>query len=446
METDADECAAWAANAPMTEGVLTPFGVLDPARLSQDGCIDALLGLERTIAWAQAQQARIMAEAAAHPEPVPAPRRDGADYALLSLAHELACALRWSTDTAMSRLAQARGLVGRLDRTLQLFEAGSISAAHVRTLLDGVRDLDDTLAAQVEARVLAKATQQTPAEFRRSVRAAVATVDPVGDQERCAAAAERRRIAHEPAEDGMAWINAYLPAADAQTVMTGVQAVADKARKEHPDDERTVDQLRADALTAICSGVLTGSMPTGVASWQGRRPHVSVSVALSTLLGYDEQPGDLDGYGPVPADLARRMAADPTATWRRLVTDELGHVRDYGRTVYRPPADLRELVIARDRICRGVGCHRSARHCEQDHIVAWADGGATDRANLAPECTRDHHIRHDCGWAVHRAHDGTVTWTSPSGRRYDKPAETHPVDRTRPRPDDSQDDSDPPPF
>lgn len=264
LKTDADECAAWAAQAPMTEGVLTPFGVLDPVTLSQAGRIDALVGLERTIAWAQAQQARIMAEAAAHPEPVPAPRGGAAHYALLSLAHELACAMRWSTNTAMSRLAQARGLVGRLDRTLTLFEAGYISAAHVRTLLDGVRDLDDTAAAAVEERVLERGTEQTPAEFRRAVRTAVAKIDPQGDQERCAAAAEQRRVGHEPADDGMAWIDAYLPAADAQTVLTAVQAVADKARAQDPDDTRTADQLRADALTSICTGVLTGAMPPGL--------------------------------------------------------------------------------------------------------------------------------------------------------------------------------------
>lgn len=136
------------------------------------------------------------------------------------------------------------------------------------------------------------------------------------------------------------------------------------------------------------------------------------------------------------------MAADPTATWRRLITDDQGHAVDYGRTVYRPPADLREFVIARDRTCRGVGCNRVARRCEQDHLVAWADGGTTDRANLASECSRDHHIRHDCGWTVRRADNGTITWTSPSGRRYEKVPERHPVDRTRPR----LGDSDPPPF
>ena len=36
----------------------------------------------------------------------------------------------------------------------------------------------------------------------------------------------------------------------------------------------------------------------------------------STLLGLDDDPCELTGYGPIPADLGRRIAAN--GTWRRL--------------------------------------------------------------------------------------------------------------------------------
>jgi hypothetical protein len=45
------------------------------------------------------------------------------------------------------------------------------------------------------------------------------------------------------------------------------------------------------------------------------RPTVNVTVALSTLLGLDAQPGELDGYGPIPAEPALRMAGEQGATW-----------------------------------------------------------------------------------------------------------------------------------
>ena len=89
------------------------------------------------------------------------------------------------------------------------------------------------------------------------------------------------------------------------------------------------------------------------------RPAIQVTVAASTLLGLDEQPGELAGHGPIPASVARRLAADPTGTWRRLLTDPATNtLLDYGRTTYRPPKDLTDHVIARDQTCTFPGCAR----------------------------------------------------------------------------------------
>jgi hypothetical protein len=161
------------------------------------------------------------------------------------------------------------------------------------------------------------------------------------------------------------------------------------------------------------------------------RPAVQVTVALSTLLSLDEQPGDLDGTGAIPASLARCIAADQTGTWRRLVTDEMGRLIDYGRTTYRPPKDLTDHVIARDRTCRSPHCNRNARRCELDHETPWAQGGTTNADSLNSLCRRHHHGRHEAGWIPDRQPDGSVEWTSPTGRRYTDPPATYPIDRTR---------------
>ena len=147
-----------------------------------------------------------------------------------------------------------------------------------------------------------------------------------------------------------------------------------------------------------------------------------MTIALSTLLGYDQQPGELDGHGPIPTDLALRLAADPTATWRRLITDEHGRLLDYGRTTYRPPADLTRHVIARDQTCRFPTCNRKAHRCELDHTHPWHTGGTTDPANLNALCRRHHHAKHDTGWQPQRLTDGTIRWTSPTGHTYLVPA------------------------
>ena len=142
------------------------------------------------------------------------------------------------------------------------------------------------------------------------------------------------------------WVREDVAAA---TFMTAVDALA---RRVSCDDDRTADQRRADAAVQLALNTLHGSTAGELPREHGLRPSVQVTVALSTLLGLDEQPGELDGSGPIPASVARRIAADETGTWRHLITDERGHLLDYGRSTYRPPEDLTERVIARDRTCR----------------------------------------------------------------------------------------------
>lgn len=233
-------------------------------------------------------------------------------------------------------------------------------------------------------------------------------------------------------------------------------ALTDAAHQQtgHPagaGDDRTLDQRRADALYHLLTGQASADQPTDTDTdetaaadrrWrrQARRaerrrvrrraPHVHVTVALSTLLGLDQQPGELDGHGPIPAELARHIAADPTGTWHRLVTDHHGHLLDYGRTRYRPPATLTNHVHARDLTCRMPHCNRPATTCDIDHVTAWADGGTTTPTNLHSLCSRDHHLKHEAGWTTQRLPDGTTRWTTPTGHTYDKPPEQLPLDTT----------------
>ena len=456
----ADEVALWAADVPLTL-LHPPFTAPAPDELSIDGNIAMAQYWERVVAHAQARQARHLAHIEANPEPLPQPRPapasaegsrrkppPGEHLAAVSATQEVALALRWSYGYAAERMYAAHVLVEQLPATLEAVAAGQFSYLHASSLAGAVKDLDPTVIGKVQARVLPRAGQQTVSEFRAAIRRAVAALDPRDAEDKHQAAVQERRVCYQPADDAMAWINSYLAAADAQAVMLAVQVVADKLKADAgPDDCRTADQYRADALVAICCATLNGHTIDGLPKWQGRRPQIQVMVALSTLLGLDEQPGELAGYGPIPAEAARKLAGDPTATWTRMVTDELGQLIDYGRTVYRPPQDLIDHVTARDRTCRGPGCHRHARRCELDHVVPFSEGGETNAGNLAPRCTREHHLKHDCGWHDERLPDGTFRWTTPTRRTYDKPPETYPIDQTRPKIEPPEPDEDePPPF
>jgi hypothetical protein len=303
-------------------------------------------------------------------------------------------------------------------------------------LVDKTAALDDASARKVEQRVLAKAGSQTISQFRSALRRAVNAVDTRTQDEQHQADLTDRRVCYQPAEHAMAWLNSFLPAVDAQAALTTVQGYADKLKDAAgSDDPRTADQFRADALVAIFAAArdarnLDGRNLHGLPEWQGRRPHIQVVVALSTLLSIDNQSGELAGYGPIPADLARRLAADPTGTWTRLVTDHHGQLLDYGRTSYRPPQDLIDHVVARDKTCRWPGCHRQARRCDLDHIQDWSLGGETKPDNMHALCRRHHRLKHHAGWKVQRRTNGVTIWTSPTGRTYKKPPDPTPIDRS----------------
>ena len=144
--------------------------------------------------------------------------------------------------------------------------------------------------------MLAGAGHQNLAAFKRSVRRAVLAADPRGTEQRHEAARADRRVALTPTADGMAELWALLPAEGAASLMAAVQSLADGAE---PGDPRTADQRRADALVELGCCALSGQSRAGadLPRQHGMRPAVQVTVALSTLLGLDDQPGNWTAMG-----------------------------------------------------------------------------------------------------------------------------------------------------
>jgi hypothetical protein len=227
-----------------------------------------------------------------------------------------------------------------------------------------------------------------------------------------------------PERDGMASLYAYLPAPDAARIMHRLNAAADKTTGV---DERTVDQRRADALVEL---VTSGGRPG-----TDKGAEVQITVSLDTLTGRSDEPGELAGYGPLPAavaaDLARTWATDPATRVRTVPLDTNRQAIapdgiDDAPTTYRPSTRLHEFIVTRDRTCRFPGCYRRGNRCEIDHITGF-DGTNTIHTNLHCLCPRHHHLKEEAGWHVTRTPDGTTHWTTPTGRRYDKPPDEIPI-------------------
>ena len=223
---------------------------------------------------------------------------------------------------------------------------------------------------------------------------------------------------------------------------------------------------RSDAGAAPPDGSAKNRADAGGTGWWAgqsgparvRPPTVHVTVPITMLLGLDESPGELRGYGPIPAELARDIAAD--GTWKRLLTDpESGTLLDHGRTTYRPPTALADHIRARDVECRSPICRRSTADVDLDHTVAWSAGGNTCEHNLQSGCRHDHRLKtHAPDWTVTQAPDGTITYVTPTGHTYTSQPHDYrsnpPLDGTSDRPPDHQppdnlpsaQEPDPPPF
>jgi hypothetical protein len=419
-------------------------GTADHEVLSDAEVIDAIVGFEQVVAWAGARQARLLAEFARRR---PGDDRESASSDTASpisrwAPDEVGLALSISRMTAGARLAQARRLVEVLPATLAAFEAGRIDATKVRAIHDATVHLSRGSAEWVQDRVLAAAPQQSRAQLVAALGRAVIAVDPEGANERHRRARTDRRVVVGQESEGMASLWALLAAPDA---LAAHQWLTRMAHGLGQDDPRTMDQRRADLLGDLLTGQITiahgvaedepdpagRSRPREVRPVTPGKPLVQVVVPYSTLTGAGHQPGELVGYGAIPADLAREIAAD--GVWKRLLTDPAsGALLDHGRTTYRPPAALADFVRARDVHCRSPLCRRRAIDSELDHTIPYPLGPTADH-NLTDGCALHHHEKHSPGWTVLQRADGRVEWITPTGHRYTSEPFDYRLDPAPPR-------------
>jgi hypothetical protein len=406
--------ATLAALPPTADAVLLST-YADPERLSPSARIDLLQVLAKQAAWVEARQLELLAVIDAAD---PSPDRWATE--------EIAAVLRIAPSTATVRVGLARLFAGPLLATRQALLEGRITARHASVLAEAARRLEDATATAVQDRVLAMGADDTVSEFARRVRRAVLILDPSGQEQRHCLAFEQRRVVITPDDDGMAQLWALLPAVGAATVGAALNALAAESRSGDGGDTRTADQRRADALVTMADGVLADPKRE---RHQGQAPAIQVMVAASTLIGQDDQPAELAGYGPISARTARRLAIGETANWRTLLTDDAGQLVDVGRRAYRPRRVLRDFIVARDRRCTFPGCAQPAARCDLDHVRAYRKGGPTDPANLQALCRRHHRAKHQTKWTPSRGRDGSTTWTSPTGHAYRTKPPPLPLDR-----------------
>ena len=413
---------------------LASLYAIDPFDLPAAARIDYLTALERQMSWLQAMMQRAIVAVAGEEGSKSEDMFTGVDDAE---REDVATALRMSTGTAQIRIDVARTLVNHLPNVCSALAMGEISPAHAtviaRESASAIRDgMGPAHIYSIEQSALAYAEFHTPTQVANKVRTTIAKLAPEPFEEIAERARDTRRVSCFREVDGLSTIVAILPAEDAQIVMKAIEnfihaQVANESTPSEsindsevqPGQHRSMDMKRADALTSIAAWSLQQST---VDVKLHRRPvTVNVTIDLPTLLGLAENPGQLAGYGAIPASVARALASD--GKWQRFITDpQTGTLLDFGRESYEPPQALVDFLIARDRTCRFPGCRQSAARADLDHAKSWESGGETSAANLGALCRRHHRLKTHGGWKLKSHSDGACTWTSPLGKIYEVPA------------------------
>ncbi|AXJ10694.1 HNH endonuclease signature motif containing protein [Arthrobacter sp. PM3] len=441
----------------------------DPLRDFADGCLDGLALVARLEAGMAALKVRLAADyvQAAGYLAGPAASPQEATAREMAVLAEVAGVLTVSERSASALLSDALALTGSLPLTLAALQAGELSWQHARIMVDEAANLDRAGAAGLEAHFLDPAApdpargcpagELAPGRFRAKARTWRERHHPDSIEARHATGVAERRVEFVPDRDGMAWLSARLPADTAAGIWERTTAAA--RALQGPGESRTLAQLRADVTATWLLTTNTGSngaslgdaaVPAGNTGGDGMtraggvggagtgtgnagvagvggcggvpspRAQVLVTVPVMALLGATEEPAMLDGYGPVPPSMARRLVADGANSFHRVLVDPRdGAPLEIGRTSYRVTKAMRQWLRLRDGRCSFPGCNNPSLDNEADHLLAWADGGTTGVANLAQPCPKHHRLKHNSAWTPGGASgESPPGWTSPAGRHY----------------------------
>ncbi|GAB6856659.1 DUF222 domain-containing protein [Microbacterium xylanilyticum] len=280
-------------------------------------------------------------------------RGEAVDLAARSVAAELAAVLHMSDRVVQGRMARAAELMSRYPITMQAFSNARINTAHVRLIQYTAARLDDEVRAEFEQAAVAACEGETPHRAKRIVERIAERLTPRSLTERHREAQEKRIVWREELPDGQKALGIVHSAAvidgifDRLTQQARLLKTANaKAAKDaaagtapdssgvvdpegigDPDDDRSLDQLRAD----LCADTLLTGTPSGHDTTAGLlsaiQARVEVTIPAFTAMAPDtgtphsylrspfrvrtEQPAELAGGQPIDTETARLLAGGP---------------------------------------------------------------------------------------------------------------------------------------
>jgi hypothetical protein len=378
--------------------------------------IDFLAGAEQLKCALEGAQAAVSVGLEASQRAVQSEVGIRAEHQGRGVALQIALARHESHHRGQRHLQLARDLHADYPHTLAALRSGKVSewraaliVRETKCLSPENRQLADVCLAEDQAWLEGQGDRQLIGEARRLAY----RFEPTTFVDKARRAERERRVTTRPAPDTMCYLTALLPVMQAVAVYAALKTHADSLI--NAGDSRTRDQIIADTLVERVTG-------------QASADHVPVEVGVvlsdRTLVGMDDEPATVRGYGPIPADVARYLIstgqAQALATLRRLYASTDGVLVGRDSTRSRFPDGLADLLHVRDGdLCRTPWCNAPIRHT--DHIVPKSEGGPTTFRNGQGLCEACNIAKEAIGWRARPrpGPDGhAVHTTTPTGHRY----------------------------
>ena len=303
------------------------------------------------------------------------------------------------------RVDKVAGRLAEMPNTAERLAAGDITMDHAAALVTAAEQCG-TDVVDGDSGLLERAEKASPESFARQARRFAAAASP----NRGEALLERQRRSRTASvfvdsDTGMGKVfGAFDPISFnliEQVVDGHTDALwrADGGRDGRPNEVRTCEQRRADALFELITGrdALTRKpLESASGGGSGLRAKASaqlVAVAdIGVLDGTNPQGRcEIIGTGPVPPGILAQLSPDTRLTG--MIFAGQGRPLWMGRSIRLANAHQHLAIAVRDRGC--VACGAPMHRCEIHHIREWENGGPTNIDNLMALCGPHHRAHHN---------------------------------------------------
>lgn len=326
---------------------------------------------------------------------------------------QVSIALRCTRRQAISFIDDAHHATDLLPACLRRLTAGEFPARWFEKLVQRTADLDEEAVLYVDGFLAASDLEVTPESFDRRLNHLVTVAASRSEIPAHATPEGRRRVVLDPPRPGgvgclrilgpipeILDLSRRLDAAAHSVKDAQVQALLDGTPIPCDPGGEIERTFELPSIAALRYELLRGALlDTDGVAVPAPRFRMTVTVPVMSLMGESDAPAVLDGVIPIPAPMARELAARES-TWYRVLTDPAdGRFLPMPATSYRPSSRMLEHLRLRHPVCTVPGCTRpTIAMTECDHIEEFdhaepAAGGATDLMNLHLLCRQHHRLK-----------------------------------------------------